>query len=251
MTLEVLRSAVWALLIGGQLALAARLFFLRIHQPYAIFAAYLICSVVRSLFLIRMDPYSSSYSIIWASTDVLILILQVAMVFEVYNLTTSKYPVLAGMGRWALAVLAILAVSAALFSLRADLPIVDIRKLVPRATLIRRYVYTVLALFLIGTMAVFSVKVSERQNVAWHRKLMTVLFAGQSAAAYLLLIRSSSVIQAVNLFHLGFSAACIWTWVALMNRAGERVDLVPIEMPAAEMERRAAALMGLASTKFR
>ena len=201
----------------------------RLAKKHPMFTLYLGCAVLRSLGAMQFPAMqdgalNQSYTYFWLWTEPLLLLLQVGVALEVHGALWKDYETIAKSAR------PLLLFSLLTALLLAALPASEeIRRFsgVPlQATmafefLVKRYVSTVLAVFLIMSAILFILVVRNRikGNLFQHESMLTV-YLGIYAVAYLVVNMGWKSVVLVNNLMLSALTLCLVVWISVFRPHG-------------------------------
>lgn len=235
-----IRHVLWYVSIILQAGVVLRLLQLRIFSKYLAFSVFMSASVIRSLLLVWMDPRTREYAVVWIWTEPVLVIMAVAVVWQIHGLTTSRYPRFGEIGRWFLVIVALLIAGICVASVRLDAFPGWNRNPLPILTMVKRYAFTALAVFLLISECFFRWNPSlVESNINCHRRIAACYFM-LPAAGYILLHRTGEALL-VNILMLGGAALCHAGWAFALTAAGEQLPrplhtLAELEHMATEHE---------------
>jgi hypothetical protein len=205
---------------------------LRSHlgRKYRWFTVYILADVTCSLamMLLTPDPHSNAYGWAWVSTEPLLLSLQIAFTVELYRRISSHYTNFETVRPRLFWTCLGTAVTVSGLSLLYNFKRVDWSNPILQAVFLgKRAVTFALAGFAIVTwIFVRFFPIPIRPNVKVHWRIATVYFLANAANYFAISVRSLST-YAAGIVLMSITTACFLAWAALLNPAGEDVDLPP------------------------
>src|SRR5260370_28873040 len=185
----------WYSSVAVQLLFCIHLVWTRLAKNYPIFTLYLGCSVVGSLaamFFMRGAMGARlplSYTYFWLWTEPVLLLLQIAVALEVHSRMWTEH---SGMVRPAKPLLFFALLTALVFAaipLNAELShfsAVQLRAMIQFDFLAKRYISTVLALFLIFSAALFLISIHNgtKSSLFRHEGMLALYFGIYAVAVF-------------------------------------------------------------------
>jgi hypothetical protein len=161
-------------------------------------------------------------------------------VFELCGLIREKYKGLYSLGRWAMCVGLVVAVTVSLLSL---LP--RIAPATPQLSRIMGYILATergvdfsVAIFILLILFFLSrYPVPLSRNIAVHSVVFSVFFLSNTLGILLRSVFGLNVNDRINLFLMGISSACVVAWLVLLNAKGEKVRLSTLHFGRGDEER--------------
>lgn len=214
------------LLLVGSAFMAVKLVTTGLYKKYPIFFTYFVFRVPNSLWPLLTDFRSDTYFYAYMSTLPITVVLYVLLVMELYRLVLADYKGLQSAGRWAMYASLIGALVISLLTLIPKItPTMAQRsKAIGLVVVSERGVYTALAVFIILLLALLSrYPIQLRRNARVHAVIYSIFFFN---GGMVMLSRSALGLKAmtiVNLLSIVINLACVFSWLILLNPAGEAV----------------------------
>jgi hypothetical protein len=220
-------NLLWYSTIAVQLLFLLHLVWSRVAKSYQVFTAYLGYSVVRDLAAIYFmrgaigHRLPLTYTYFWLWTEPFLLLLQIALAWEVHTKMWRDHRDILRQTRPLLIFALLTAVTAAAIPLRSE----TLRAGSSRLLLVMhlgiqsaRYISSVLAIFLILSALLYFVVVGNgwTNNVLRHEGMLTAYFGIYALAAFL--IDSGSVLaDFVNGYYLSAMTLCFVAWFSVFK----------------------------------
>ena len=243
----------WVSLTGAGLT-ALKLLRSGLYRRYRFFFLYLVSLVPYDVCLLVLDVKSGLYQKFWTVTAPLFWLLYILVVFELCGLILEKHKGLYTLGRWAMYLGIVVAVTLSLLSL---LP--HITAAMPQRTRIMGYVYATergvdfsLAIFILLILLFLSrYPVPISRNVAVHSVVFSLFFLSNTLGLLLHSVFGLHLIQEVDMLFMGTSSACVVAWLVLLNAKGEKVRVSTRHFGRGDEERILLQLDSLNDTLLR
>lgn len=221
--LGLIERSLWflGLILSGLLCI--RLFFLKLAPRYRFFLALLMLTTVRSVVAWPLDPGSSSYRVLWKSTQPVLWILYTLVVLELCALVFKEYRGIQALGRWT--VYGCLAVSVLLSTVilaptwrNSTEPIMS----TVRFLMVERGIDSALV-FLLLLLLVFLVllPIPLSRNVVIHSVLYAIFFVTTALGILIVNLAGSETELVVSIGMQGIFVFCLIAWLTLLSREGE------------------------------
>jgi hypothetical protein len=245
----------WAANLVGSGLVAWRLYSLDLYKTYRFFFLIMVLTAARSMALLPFGPRTPAYYEIWVSTEPLLWMSYILVVYELDSLVLKKYQGIYSLGRWFLfAAVAISSIVALLSVMTVTSNALNSRQplLYPYA-LFERWAFTSLAIFLfllLLLVAWFSVPLSR--NLLTHITLYSGYFFINNVILLHWHARGKDAIVLTTDTRLLTAIACFACWVFLLSRSGEeRVASLRLGRSPLEERRLLGQLQTLNSTLLR
>jgi hypothetical protein len=219
-------SYLWAIAIGANAALAVRLYVLGLHKRYPSFFAYLIFQTLRSLALVTFPLEGFTFAYIFFYTQPILWVFYVLVVLELYKLVLNDLPGIYSLGRWALYVALVIAVTVSFLTL---IPFwgKEESKLLFWVTTVERGVLTSVMLFLFLILLFLSrYPLQLSRNIIVHCVVYTIFFLGLSMTLLVRNVRGWEIMPTLNHVVEGISLACYGVWMIFLTSQGEARKVV-------------------------
>jgi hypothetical protein len=229
----------------GTAALIGRLFATGLFRRFPAFVSYLGVALVRIIILAAFFPdvQSSGYVRAWTLSEPVILVLQLAMVLEIYRRIGEYYRNLGSLGRRILVWLSVASAIICMLSLGPDLRAADwTSPFLQFVILVKRAEAMILAGVLLLTIGFYKwMDADKSPNVKRHALIASLYFSELTCYSVAVDIFKVAYWPATAV-HLGLTLACLVTWTLCLSRRGEIV----IPGPPMSPERIQAARAGWA-----
>ena len=216
----------WYSSVAVQLLFCAHLLWSRLAKKHPIFTLYLGCAVSRSIAAFFLTAgYNGalplSYTYFWLCSEPVLLLLQIAVALEVHSGMWKEYASAVKSARSLLFILLLAAIVFAAIPLRAELGregAVQLRLLMHFEFLAKRYISTVLALFLVFSAGTFLliIRNSLRNELLRHESMLAAYF-GIYAIAYLVVNMGWIRTTLVNNYLLSALTVLLVVWISVFR----------------------------------
>jgi hypothetical protein len=225
---QTLETALAFLSPALQLAVLAEWLRKGISGRYYAFMVYLAFGLIRAIAFLTFDPNTNRYAIVWMVSEPINLLLEVAVVLELFKLICEHHPGIGAFARYFLLGATIVSAGLAAAPLAMDLK--GINWAAPELALIlviKRVVSTTLLAFVLSAaMLVRYTGVFLRPNAVLHARLLATFFAISSLSYWLANLMPESRVG-VNIGMLAASSTCLAVWAVRMTAAGEVQPQLP------------------------
>jgi hypothetical protein len=250
----VLQKSFWTLNVLASALVIGRLYWAGLHRTYRFFFASLVIALLRSAALFPFGTRNWTYYRIWASTEPILWLCYVMVVFELYALVLKHYRGIYSVGRmFFFAAVAVSTVVSAVTVLPTMTGELVKRPLLYYYALAERGVVTSLAIFLLlllATITWFPVPLSR--NLLIHCSVYTAYFF---AVNVINLYWHLSGIEATywrNMSRYTVALGCYFCWAFFLSRSGEdRTASLRLGRSPLEEKRLLGQLEGLNATLLR
>jgi len=185
----------WYSSVAVQLLFCVHLVWTRLARNYPIFTLYLGCSVVGSLaamFFMRGAVGARlplSYTYFWLWTEPVLLLLQIAVALEVHARMWAEHSIMVRPARPLLFFALLIALVFAALPLKAELSrfsVIRLRAIIQFEFLAKRYISSVLALFLVFSAALFLMAVRDwtKSSLFRHEGMLAAYFGIYAIAVF-------------------------------------------------------------------
>jgi hypothetical protein len=222
----------WYSSVAVQLLFCAHLLWTGLAKKHPIFTLYLAAAVVRSLaaFYITAGFESAlplSYTYFWLWSEPVLLLLQIAVTLEVHTGIWKEYGAVARQTRPVLFFLLLTALVFAAFPIKAELSrfgTIQLQVVMEFEFLAKRYISTVLALFLAFSAVLFLIVVrnSIKNNLLRHESMLATYFAIYAVCYFIVnmgWVRKTSA----NNYMLSALTLCLVIWISVFRPNRELV----------------------------
>jgi hypothetical protein len=216
-------TVLWGLSIVANAVAAWRLHQLGLHTVYRFFFVYLIFAAVRSttLFLLPVDLYSNTYSIIYVVSAPVLWVFYVLVVLELYSLVLRNYAGIYSLGRWTLYGALFFAIAISILILIPSWGNEPSRLLFLCTTVERGVVFSLVIFLLVILLFLSSYPVALNRNILVHCIVYTVYFLGISMIDLIHNLVGYEVVRQLNNVVTPITMGCYLAWIFLLTRAGE------------------------------
>jgi|SRR5580658_502186 hypothetical protein len=225
------------LIVAGTAILSARLFVAGLHRRYRVFFLYLIFATLHVGVLACIKPGADTYERVWVLTEPFEWLFYVLVVLEIYALVLQDYRGLSTVGRWALIVAVLVALSASGISLMAPSLLTGQGRLMRYYYVAERAVYFSLVVFVLTILGVLmQYPITLCRNIVVHSMVFSLYFLGNTVLYLLLSMFGKDTIPAIA--YEAVTLAALGIWLVMLNPAGElrKLRLRPHWMPGKEEE---------------
>jgi hypothetical protein len=216
----------WYSSVAVQLLFCAHLIWSRLAKRHPIFTAYLGYSVLRSLIAMQFTVAANgalprSYTYFWLWSEPILLLLQIAVTLEVHGAMWKEHTAVANNARPLLYFSLITAIVFAAVPMKVELshfsPI-RLQAIMQFEFLAKRYVSTVLAVFLVlsALMYLVIIRNSLKSNLVRHESLLAVYFGIYAVAAFAINM-GWGTIPLVNHYTLSAVTLCLVVWISVFK----------------------------------
>jgi hypothetical protein len=222
-------NILWYSSVAVQLFFCAHLLWTRLAKKHPVFTAYLACSVLRSLVAMHYPVLEDgslpvSYTYFWLWTEPVLLLLQIGLALEVHAALWSDHRAVARSARPLLIFSLLTALVFAALPLSVELRRFSLARLevvMQFEFLAKRYISTVLAIFLILSALLFLIVVrnSLRSSLLRHETMLAGYFAIY-AVAYFIVNMGWTRIARLNNYMLSALTLCLVLWISIFKPAG-------------------------------
>lgn len=221
----------WYSSVAVQLLFCAHLLWSRLAKKHPIFTAYLGYSVLRSLIAMQFTVAANgalprAYTYFWLWSEPILLLLQIAVTLEVHGAMWKEHAAVARPARPLLYFSLITAFVFAALPMKAELsrfsPI-RLQAIMQFEFLAKRYVSTVLAVFLLlsAVMYLVIIRNSLKNSLFQHEGLLAVYFGIYAVAAFAINM-GWGTIPLVNHYTLSAVTICLVIWISVLTPNQER-----------------------------
>lgn len=216
----------WYSSVTVQLLFCAHLLWTGLARRHPVFTLYLGCSVVRSIGAFYLTyGYDSalplSYTYFWLWSEPILLLLQIAVTLEVHSGLWKEYSSIVKPARPVLFFLLLSALLFAAVPVRAELSrfgTLQLQVVMHFEFLAKRYISTVLALFLVFSAMLFLVVIrnSIKSSLLRHESMLAAYFAIYSVA-YFTVNMGWTRTTLVNNYMLSALTLCLVIWISVFR----------------------------------
>jgi hypothetical protein len=250
----ILQKSFWTLNVLASALVIGRLYWLGLYRIYRFFFASLVIALLRSAALFPFGTRSWTYYRIWASTEPILWLSYILVVFELYSLVLKKYRGIFTVGR---IFFFVAAAASAIISAVTLFPTMTgalaAHRLRYYYALIERGIETSLAVFLILLLALvtwFPVPLSR--NLLIHCSVYSVYFFASNVINLFWHIGGTDASYWINMARFTLALGCYFCWAFLLSRSGEdRTASLHLGRSPLEEKRLLGQLEGLNATLLR
>jgi len=218
----------WYSSVTVQMLFCAHLLWTGLAKKHPIFTLYLGCSVLRSLCAFYFtagfgNVLPISYTYFWLWSEPVLLLLQIAVTLEVHSGMWKEYAHLVKPPRLALFILLFTAIVFAAVPVKAELSrfgTIQLQVILQFEFLAKRYISTVLALFLGSSALLFLLVIrhSARSNLLRHEGMLAAYFGIYAVVCFAVNMGWARQTLANN-YMLSALTLCLVVWISIF-RAG-------------------------------
>jgi hypothetical protein len=218
----------WYSSVAVQFLFCVHLLWTRLAKQHPIFTAYLACAVLRSVgafhYKVAVDgAMSLSYTYFWLWTEPILLLLQIAVALEVHAGLWREYGSLVKPARPLLLFSLLSAIVFAALPVGAELSrfsTVRVQAIMQFEFLAKRYISTVLAIFLVLSCLLFLVVIrnSLKSQLLRHESMLAAYFTIY-AVTYLALNMGWTDATLSNNYMLSALTLCLVMWISVFKPA--------------------------------
>lgn len=250
----VLQKSFWILNVLASALVAWRLYSAGLHRIYSFFFASLVFALLRSAALFPFSTRTSTYYRIWASTEPVLWVSYVLVVFELYSLVLKQYRGIYSVGRmFFFAAVATSTVISALTVLPTMTGRLATDRLLNYYALMERGVVTSLAIFLLLLLALvtwFPVPLSR--NLLIHCSVYSTYFFAVNVIDLYWHLGGPEATYWRNMSRFAVALGCYLCWTFFLSRSGEhRTAALHLGRSPSEEKRLLGQLEGLNATLLR
>ena len=228
----------WYSSVAVQLLFCVHLLWTRVAKTYPIFTLYLGCSVVGSLlavFFMRGAQGARlplSYTYFWLWAEPILLLLQIAVALEVHARLWSRHASVVRTARPLLFFALLTALVFAAIPLKAELnrfSVVRIQAILQFEFLAKRYLSTVLAIFLVLSAILFVIVIhsSVRTSLFKHEGMLAAYF-GIYAVSFFTINMGWAMASIVNNYLASALTLCFVIWMSIFKPREESSTRRPV-----------------------
>jgi hypothetical protein len=238
-----LLNLVWYGNIAGELLVLARFFQLSFVKRYKWFALYLAASFARDISLIAVNRiFSRPYFVLWTTTDMLVVALLTAAVFEAFFHAIKSFP---DMGTFAKNTINICLAMGGIVAV--TMSFIEAKGYIEFWFVLKRLISSILAVSLLGVGWVYLwVRVSK--NTVWHVRIMTVFCSIIALSYFSLHLGLKS--RAASILELTGSFICFVLWLVCISPTGEDLRVPVSKEESDEALRRLKELIRRFPSRF-
>jgi hypothetical protein len=219
-------TAAYAVCLAG---LLLRLVREGLHARYRYFAVFLAFDTAATLVLLRVEYNTDLYFRLWAAQQAVLAGCYFLIVLEMYGFILRDYPGIAGAFRWLMAICVPAAVAVSLVAAipgiealnRSEYPLLNLAVMAERTA-----VLAVLAFLVVVELILFWFPLILSRNTAAYCVGFLVFFTSQTAGFTLISVFGVRMTDLANVLMQTVSCVCLVFWMATLNRAGEKREVV-------------------------
>lgn len=219
-------NVLWYSSVAVQFLFCAHLLWTRLAKRHPIFTLYLGAAVLRSLGAVHYTVGSGgtlpvAYTYFWLWTEPILLLLQIGVALEVHAGLWKEYGAVVRSAQPLLIFSLLTALLFATLPVRAELSrfsTIRLQAILQFEFLTKRYISTVLAVFLLlsAVLFLFVVRSSLRSNLFRHESMLAAYFAIY-AVAYFVMNMGWSKKTAANNYMLSALTLCLLIWISIFR----------------------------------
>jgi hypothetical protein len=249
-----LAKSVWTFNVLASAIVIWRLYSLGLYRVYRFFFASLAVALLRSIALLPFTPRGLHYYRIWASTEPILWLSYVMVVFELYSLVLKRYQGIYSVGRmFFFTAVAVSTIISALTVLPTTTGALAAHPLLHYYALIERAVVTSLAIFLLLLLTLvtwFPVPLSR--NLLIHCSVYSAYFFAGNVITMIWHIYGAEAAYWTNMARFAVAMACYFCWAFFLSPSGEqRTAALHLGRSPMEEKRLLGQLEGLNATLLR
>ncbi len=220
----------WYCSIAVQILFCAHLLWTSLAKRHPIFTLYLGCSVIRSLIAVQFTVASNgalprAYTYFWLWSEPILLLLQIAVALEVHSAMWKEHAPVVKLARPLLFFALLTAFVFAAVPLRAELSrfsTVHLQAILQFVFLSKRYISTVLALFLVlsAVLHLVVIRNSLKSALLRHESMLAAYF-GIYAICYFAINMGWWATPLINHYMLSASTLCFVIWISVLRPGQE------------------------------
>ena len=217
----------WYSSVAVQLLFCVHLLWSGLAKKHPIFTAYLGCSVAFSVWAMHYPirpngAFPISYTYFWLVAEPILLLLQIAVTLEVHSALWREYAALVRPVRPLLLFALLMALVAAALPLNLELKrfgTVRLQALVQFEFVAKRYISSVLAIFLVFSALLFLIVIRDSLTISLFRhETMLAAYFGIYAIAYLLANIGLAKPLIINNYLASALTLCFVIWMSIFKR---------------------------------
>ena len=216
----------WYSSVAVQFLLCLHLLWTKVARTHPVFTLYLGCSVIRSLIAMQFKVAANgalplSYTYFWLWSEPVLLLLQIAVAFEVHGEMWKDNASLVKPVRPLLVFALLSAILFAALPLKVELSrfsAIHLRAVMQFEFLAKRYISTVIAVFLILSAVLYLVVIRSalKARMLRHEGMLAAYF-GIYAICYFTLNMGWSSTPMVNHYMLSAVTLCFVIWISVLK----------------------------------
>jgi hypothetical protein len=220
-------SVLWYSSVAVRFLFCAHLLWTRLAKAYPIFTLYLGCSVLRSLAVVHYSAGAGpdgalplSYTYFWLWTEPILLALQIGITLEVHAALWREYGAMLRSSRPLLLFSLLTALLFAALPVRAELgqfSAIRLQAVMQFEFLTKRYISTVLAVFLLLSALLFLMVVrnSVKSSLFRHESMLAAYLAIYAIAYFVTNMGTKAIF--VNNYMLSALTLCLVVWISVFR----------------------------------
>jgi len=219
-------SLLWYSSVVVQLLFCMHLLWTRLAKQHPVFTLYLGCSVVRSLIAVQFTVAANgalprAYTYFWLWSEPVLLLLQIAVALEVHGRMWKDYAAVVKQARSLLFFSLLTAIVFAAIPMQAELNRFSpdhLRAILQFEFLAKRYISTVLAVFLVLSEARYLVTIrnSLRSSLLRHESMLAA-YLGIYAVTCLAVNMGWITMPLANHYMLSALTLCLVVWISVFK----------------------------------
>lgn len=222
----------WYSSVAVQFLFCVHLLWTGLGKRHPVFTLYLGCAVVRSVAAFFLTAgfngaLPMSYTYFWLFSEPVLLLLQIAVTLEVSSSLWKEYAPVTKPARSVLLILLLAAILFAAVPLKAELSrvgAIELKAVMQFEFLAKRYISTVLALFLVFSALTFLVVIrnSLKSELLRHESMLALYF-GIYSVAYFVVNMGWTRTTLVNNYLLSALTILLVVWISVLRPQPELV----------------------------
>jgi hypothetical protein len=219
-------NILWYSAVAIKLLFCVYLVWTRVAKKHRLFTLYLACSVLRSLIAVQFPAMADgalpqSYTYFWLWTEPILLLLQIGVALEVHAALWKDYQTIARSARPLLFFALLTALLLAALPASGEIGRfsgVPLQAVMAFEFLAKRYISTVLAVFLVMSALLFVlvVRTNLKAGLVQHESMLTIYF-GIYAVAFLIVNMGWKPVVLVNNLMLSALTLCLVIWISVFR----------------------------------
>jgi len=230
-------NILWYSSVGVQFLFCVHLLWTRLAKKHPVFTLYLGCAVLRSLCAMQFPVLPNgalpvSYTYFWLWTEPVLVLLQMGVALEVHAGLWREYGAIAKSARPLLVFALLTALLFAALPLAAEISrfsTLRLQAVLQFEFLAKRYISTVLAVFLVLSALLYLVAVRSnlKLNLLRHESMLAAYFTIYAVCYFIMNMGWSRKTQ-VNNYMLSALTICLVVWISLFRPSQSRDSGAPL-----------------------
>lgn len=236
-------NVLWYSSVAIRFLFCAHLLWTRLARAYPIFTLYLACAVLRSLVAVKFSSGAGpdgalpiSYTYFWLWTEPVLMLLQIGVTLEVHASLWREFGAMMRSARQLLVFSLLTALLFAALPVRAELSrfsTIPLRAIMQFEFLTKRYISTVLAVFLVlsALLFLFVIRHSLKNSLFRHESMLAAYFAIY-AIAYFVTNMAWTKASFISNYMLSALTLCLLIWLSVFRPDRTSPNSVPQDQAA-------------------